>query len=162
MDKSVDEENTDQIEMDDEEATDAVLEERVEDREIGSKKRKMGDKMDAVDSRLDISLPAGEVSPVHIPQSRDQDKGRLQMLLERALAVRTNQATSIEDPKDRRYKHLLEEMQLVEKSFTHCLKEIEMRDRRIVILENDLVKSEEQNQILKCELERAHGCTRDN
>ena len=111
MDKSVDEDNTDQTGMDDEEATDAVVDERVEDRVMGSKIMKMGDKMDAVDSRLDRRLPVGEVSPAHIPQSRDQDKRRLQMLLERALAERTNQAISIEDPKDRRYKHLLEEMQ---------------------------------------------------
>ena len=53
------------------------------------------------------------------------------MLLEEALAAKSNQVTNTEDPKDKKYNQLLEEMRLGERSFTHSLKEIEMRDRRI-------------------------------
>ena len=96
-----------------------------------------------MDSRLDRALPSGEVSPAHTPPPKDQDKGRLQMHLEGALAVKTNQGTNTEDPRDRRYNQLLDEMHLVEKSFMISLKEKEMRDRRILRLEDDLGKSEE-------------------
>ena len=48
------------------------------------------------------------------------------MLLEGALAIKSNQGTNTEDPKDKRYNQLLEEMRLVDRSLTHSLKEIEM------------------------------------
>ena len=80
------------------------------------------------------------------------------MLLKRALVERTNQAIDIEDPKDRRYKHLLK---LVERSFTHSLKEIDMQDKRIVRLEDELVKSEEQKKLLKCQLDGLQGSSLD-
>ena len=130
-----------------------------------SKKRKIGDTVELVDSRPDRSLPVENVTPLGSPtpisQSKDQDKGRLQMLLKRALVERTNQAIDIEDPKDRRYKHLLEEMKLVERSFTHSLKEIDMQDKRIVRLEDELVKSEEQKKLLKCQLDGLQGSSLD-
>ena len=126
--------------VDDKEAVDAVVDERVENRVMGIKKRKIGDTVELVDSRPDRSLPVENVTPLGSPtpisQSKDQDKGRLQMLLKRALVERTNQAIDIEDPKDRICKHLLEEMMLVEWSFTHSLQEIEMWDERIVKLED--------------------------
>ena len=103
----------------------------------------MGYQIDAVDHRLDRALPSGKGSPAHTETPKDQDKGRLQMLLEGALAVKTNQGTNTEDPRDRRYNQLLDEMHLVEKSFMISLKEKEMRDRRILRLEDDLGKSEE-------------------
>ena len=74
------------------------------------------------------------------------------MLLEGALAAKSNQGTNTEGPKDKRYNQLLEEMRLVERSFTHSLKEIEMRDRRISRLEDDLGRSEERNKLLRGQL----------
>ena len=118
-------------------------------------------KIDAVDHRLDRALPSGEGSPPHTPPPKDQDKGRLQILLEGALAVKSNQGTNTEDPRDKRYNQLLEEMHLVEKSFTHSLKEIEMQDRRILRLEDDLGRSEERNKLLRGQLELAYGHYRD-
>ena len=156
MDNLVDEENTDQFGMKDEEAPDGM-----EDRVVGSKRRRMGDQMDAVDTSLDRGLSSGEVYLAHTPLPKDQDKGRFQMLLDGALVVKTNQVTNTEDPKDRRYKQFMEEMRLIEKIFTHSLKEIDMRDKRIVRLEDDLGKSEERNKLLRGQLERTFGCSRD-
>ena len=102
----------------------------VEDRDVGSRRRKMGHQIEVVDHSPDRALPSGEGPPAHTPPPKDQDKGRLQMLLEGALVTKSNQGTNTEDPKDKKYNQLLEEMPLRERSFTHSLKEIEMREFR--------------------------------
>ena len=79
------------------------------------------------------------------------------MLLEGALAARSIQNTKMEDPKDRKYNQLLEEMRLAEGTFAHTLKEIELRDRRISNLEDDLEKSKRRNELLRHQLDLAQG-----
>ena len=74
--------------------------------------------------------------PAHTPPPKNQDEGRLQMLLEGALAAKSIQDTKTEDPKDWKYNQLLEEMCLAEGTFAHTLKDIELRDRRISSLEH--------------------------
>ena len=95
--------------------------------------------------------------PAHTPPPKNQDEGRLQMLLEGALAAKSIQDTKTEDPKDRKYKQLLEEISQAEGTFAHTLKEIELRDRRISSLEDDLERSERRNKLLRDQLELAQG-----
>ena len=69
MDNLIDEETSDLIGMKDEEAPDGV-----EDIAVGSKRRKMGHQIDAVDHSLDRALPSGEGSPA--PNSTSQGPGQ--------------------------------------------------------------------------------------
>ena len=95
----------------------------VEDRAVGSRRRKMGHQIEVVDHSPD------RASCTHTTfQGPGQRKAP--MLLEGALAAKANQGTNTEDPKDKKYNQLLEEMPLRERSFTHSLKEIEMREFR--------------------------------
>ena len=121
----------------------------------------MGHPIEIMGHSQERGPPSGEGSPAHTPPPKDQDKGRLQMLLEGALAAKSNQGTKAEDPKDKRYNQLLEEMRRAEGIFAHSLKEIEMRDRRILRLEDDLGRREERNKLLRGQLELAHGRYRD-
>ena len=48
-------------------------------------------------------------------------------------------------------------MSLAEGTFAHTMKEIELRDRRISRLEDDLERSEKRNKLLRDQLELAEG-----
>ena len=74
-------------------------------------------------------------STTPISLARTLPGGRLEVLLEKAAAESTRLLSGGTDPRDRRHEQLQEEMRLVERSFSHCLKELEMRDRRVLQLE---------------------------
>ena len=73
----------------------------VENRVVANKRRKMGQRIEVTGHSLNRDPPSGERSPAHTPPPKDQDKGRLQMPLEGALAAKSIQGTKAEDPKDK-------------------------------------------------------------
>ena len=78
---------------------------------------------------------------------------RLEMLLEKAAAESARLVSGGTNPRDGRHEQLQQEMGLMERNFSHCLKELEMRDRRVLQLEGQLEGAKEQNNLLRAQLD---------
>ena len=119
LDPEIKDEND--LDLDNKDENGLVGDNKDENRTLVAKKKRMGDI--AVEKKLPPTSPTPNSqlmsllvkkelpfkSPSHSPLI-SPDGGRLQMLLERAAVEKTRLANDGTDPKDRRYKQLLEEM----------------------------------------------------